>query len=198
MRNSRLIEIAAFLIVVMLSTSGCFFNVFQTAEPIPPGTFMLTGGASALEYIGILYMTQQLHARYGISEGLDIGARIGSYLPVSNGSLELMGVVTDIKYQLLKQPSVALGIGLGAVVPMGGLFPDFVLEASAYGSFNVGFLAPYIAFRSGWNISDMKIENQLALGTAVEMGDVIDLWLEASLVRSTWAIGGAVSITFGK
>lgn len=159
---------------------------------------MLLGGVSTLEYLNILYITQQLHARYGISEFFDIGARIETFKSMLNGDLQIMGFVTDVKYQLTKQPSLALGASLGAVRPIGGLSPALVLEASAYGSFKASFFIPYVAFRAGWNLSNMEVEKQLALGTVIEMGDLISLWLEATFVKDLLAVGGALSITLGK
>lgn len=183
---------------VAITTTGCFFSVFQTAATLPPGAFMFMGGVSALEALGSLYTTQQLHARYGISELLDIGARAGTFKLMPDGDFQPMGFMLDAKYQLTNQPALALGAGFGTVRPPGALGTVFMLETSAYGSFKSGPLTPYAAFRAGLNLSNMEVNRQLALGAAYELGDLSSLWLEVTFVGDLIAVGGALSIALGK
>lgn len=195
LRYGLIIALAGALVI---TTTGCFFSIFQVATTLPQGAFMFMGGLSALEAFNSLYTTQQLHARYGISELLDIGVRAGTFKLMPDGDFQPMGFILDAKYQLTSQPALALGAGFGTVRPPGALGTVFVLEGSAYGSFQTGPLMPYAVFRAGLNLSNMEIDRQLALGTAYELGDLSSLWLEVTFVGDLVAVGGALSITLGK
>jgi len=136
---------------LILGLSGCFLGVYETASIAPSGRFAFGWGVGALASwdAGLAGYLTQLQARYGLPGRFDVGLAAGFRAASNFQDVEFVGVIGDLRYQLLgsdpHDPGLDLSLGW-----MPGSFPLFgdVLGAGAvYLSRQFDELTPYGFYR---------------------------------------------------
>lgn len=143
----------ALLVVVAMASTGCLFNLFQTARTIGAGNVALAIGAGVLtlgagEDAEGLGLTPQARLTVGVAPGVDFGLQTGGLVPLSDGEVGWLGAVADLKVSLVDAPDVAaLAVGVG-----GGYSVEF-LGWGVYGQLlldsNVRVLPLFLAYQPG-------------------------------------------------
>ncbi len=110
------------LLLLLFASSGCFYATFQTPEVIRPGHVTVgLGGAFGMGQVfregeghnSHLLVETDLYARVGVLPNMDVGARLA--IP--------LGVMADVKYQLLRAPVLlAMDFGMSYAEEQGTQF----------------------------------------------------------------------------
>jgi hypothetical protein len=199
--KARLIAVAALLLAVGLLTTGCFFNVFQTARPLGKGNAALNLGLAAMNIaIGEengWTLTPQGRLAVGITDGVDLGVRSGAMFELDTGNLGFLGVVGDIKVSLFAQPEgFALAVGFG-----GGYSPGMVgwgLEGSIYVDSTLQYLPLYFVYRPLFPlvVGGFTVQHQLAGGIHLVLSPTMRLLIEVDLWGGLLSAGIGLEVLF--
>jgi hypothetical protein len=187
------------VIVLLVFLSGCFFNIFQTAQTVGAGHVALTLGAAAMNMAvgqqNSLVFTPQGRLTVGLSDNVDLGIQSGAMVG-TDGSASFLGAVADLKARLVNiNDGFALALGIG-----GGYSPGLVgwgLEGSVYLDSNIRFLPIYVVYRPLLPLagSTLTIANQFAVGLALHLSPTARLLLEADWWNGLPSIGAALEVS---
>ena len=194
--KAKLIGALALVVVVGVLSTGCFFNIFQTARTLGQGNVALNLGMAAMN-IAIdtdnnWILTPQGRLAVGIADGIDLGVRSGVMFGLDTGNLGFLGVVGDIKASLFAQPegfALAVGFGGGSLGMLG-----WGLEASIYVDSTLQYLPIYFVYRPLFplnNEAEFTILHQLAGGLHLMLSPTTRLLIEID----SW--GGLLSAGIG-
>ncbi len=177
------------LLLLPLSLSGCFLNVFETGDTFPPGRFALLIGLGGQVTNGPSQWAPQLHLRYGAARDIDLGLSTGLLFTPATGQITPLGIVGDIRKQLNHRPDITMGIGLGSLS-----FSSLLGEGSLYFSQPFGAVTPYAAYRASLALGSggVSVIQQVAAGVAIENPSRAPIFLEASWREGQILIGFAV------
>ena len=158
--------VMVFLLVLLGGTTGCFLNVFQTADTVESGEFVFWSGLGVLmtstgHYDGL---APQVHARYGLAHKLDIGLGSGFSFD-KDFNVTFLGVMGDLRYQLNASPAVSIGLITGNFP----FFGDVLSGGTIYLSQRFGSVAPYGAYRF-WVLfhgGELGLSHQATIGVEV-------------------------------
>ncbi|MBC7093620.1 hypothetical protein H5T53_06410 [Candidatus Bipolaricaulota bacterium] len=184
---------------VVLSTgalSGCFLNVFQTAQILRHGDVAFTVGMAVLD-LAPAVLTPQGRLAVGLSDGVEFGVQAGGMVNPGTGGVGFLGAIAELKLSLVDQPdalALAVGVGGGWSVIMGG----WGLQASLYLDSNLWFLPLYVAYRPILPLGAEEFApfHQLAGGLCLDISDKARLLLEADFLGGLWSPGLALEVQF--
>ena len=95
MKNKVRWLVVGVLLGGMFLLSGCFFNIFQTAETVGKGNVALTIGTGAMQVtVGKntnLLFVPQARATFGLADNVDLGVTTGALVSLSGGSPAWLG-----------------------------------------------------------------------------------------------------------
>ena len=189
------------LIAAMFLLSGCFFNVFQTAQTVGKGNMSVGVGVAMMnlalqqgKYNWVF--TPQAGVRVGLGDNVDIGIKSG-FMIGSSGSPGFLGAIGDLKVALIQDPetfSFALGIG-------GGYSPGHFgwgVEGSIYLDSNIKFLPIYLVYRPIIPIGadTFTIQHQFAGGLHLNLSKNARLLIEVDRWGGIYSFGIALDIIF--
>lgn len=158
----------------LLGLSGCFLGVYETAGIAPSGRLAFGWGVGALASwdAGLAGYVTQLQARYGLVKRFDVGLAAGFRAASNFQNVEFVGVVGDLRYQLLgsdpRDPGLDLSLGWTP-----GNFPllgDIVGAGAVYLSKTYGALTPYGFYRGVVIMGadgKLRFSHQVAAGVEV-------------------------------
>jgi len=120
----RMIRVALAVVLlggVLILSTGCLFNIFQTARMLGAGNTALTIGVGMMDIVTIddgpnWNLTPQARLTFGLSDTVDLGIQTGALVPLSTGDFGWLGVKGDVLFSLVDDPeafSFAVGIGAG-------------------------------------------------------------------------------------
>lgn len=185
---------AALGLSLILGLSGCFLNVYQTADPVPPGQFTFWWGLSLgvapsldFDFQGLM---AQFSVRYGLFPRLDIGLGAGLAATGALRTIQPWALVGDVRYQLLDLPTVMLG-WIPPNFPLGGVISGGAL----YISWPFGTLTPYGFYRVLMRMpagGGVTLEPQGAVGLEIANPAKIPAIFELAWHRDLWLLGFAV------
>jgi hypothetical protein len=199
-RKAKLIGALALVLAVGILTTGCFFNIFQTARTLGKGTVALNLGMAAINFaVGTennWVCTPQGRLAMGIADGVDIGIGSGVMFILDTRELEFLGVVGDIKASLSAQPE-----GFALAAGYGGVYSPWMdgwgLEVSIYVDSTLPYLPVYFVYRSifqfggdGFTV-EPQVQHQLAGGLHLMHSPTTRLLIEID----SW--GGLLSAGIG-
>ena len=172
----RLLALGA-LLLLPLTLGGCFLNVFQTGETLPPGHFSWLLGLGGQFIASPSQWAPQLHLRYGVAPDIDLGVSSGLLITPESGQITPLGLVADVRRQLHHRPDFTLGLGLGSLS-----FSSLLSDISLYLSQPFGALTPYAAYRASLTLAPdgLGVIQQLAAGVAIENRNRTPIFLEIS------------------
>jgi len=119
-RGIRVAWVIGLLGSVLVLSTGCLFNIFQTARMLGAGNSALTIGVGlmdvSIEDDPSWTLTPQARLAFGLSDSVDLGLQTGALVPLSTGDFGWLGVKGDLLFSLVNDPeafSFAMGIGAG-------------------------------------------------------------------------------------
>jgi len=134
-RRVRLLLAVGLLVGVLLTSTGCLFNLFQTARMLGAGNAALTVGTGYID--GVL--SPQARLALGLADGLDFGLQSGFLLSLDGGDPIWLGAVGDLKLAIASSEYFALaaGIGAGYVAEVAGwaALGEVLVEVSPFSPF---------------------------------------------------------------
>ncbi len=150
-KRVRVLTVVSLLACVLVTSTGCLLNLFQTARTLGAGNVALTIGSGLFdldldEVDSDYYLTPQARLAIGLADGVDLGFHTGFLVPLEGGDAGWFGATGDLKFALFDGPdSFALALGFG-----GG----YSLEALGWEAFgevffdsNVRFLPIFFAYQ---------------------------------------------------
>jgi len=195
---TRLVGVMGVLALLVL-LSGCFFNVFQTAQTVGAGHVALTLGAAAMNIAvqqqNSLIFTPQGRLTVGLSDNVDLGIQSGAMVG-TDGSAGFLGAIADLKARIVNiENGFALALGIG-----GGYSPGLVgwgLEGAVYLDSNVRFLPIYVVYRPMLPLAgqQLAVSSQVAVGLALRLSPVSRLLLEADWWNGLPSVGAALEVS---
>lgn len=187
-------------LVATLST-GCLFNVFQTARTIGSGNLALTLGAGLLMFQSDsstnFSVTPQARLAVGLSDAVDLGLQTGALIPITSGDPSWLGAVGDLKFRLFDQPdSFALSLGFG-----GGYSSEYLgwgIFGEAFFDSNLRVLPIFFAYQPALAIGSDSVTllHHLTGGFKLKLSDQARLLLEADYRSGLISVGLAVEVGF--
>jgi hypothetical protein len=193
------------LVVVLLGavavlSSGCLFNMFQTAKMLRAGdvSFMVGSGLLdlALGEDPAWALTPQARMAFGLSNKVNLGLQTGAMIPLSTGDPGWMGFAGDLKFSLVDNPdsvSVALGFGGGSGVH----FLGWGVFGALYLDLNV--LPLFVAYQPTVPLSGegFLVWHDLAVGLSLSFSPSARLLIEVdSRNFAMWSYGLGFEIGF--
>jgi hypothetical protein len=188
-------------LVATLST-GCLFNIFQTARTVGGGNLAFTIGAGILMLQGDgtttnLSVTPQARLTFGLADGIDLGLQTGALIPFASGDPGWLGAVGDLKFCLFDEPgafALALGLGGGYSVEYGGwgLLGEVLFDS------NVRVLPIYFVYQPGFSLSadSFAVFHHLAGGLKLQLSDRARILLQADYRTAILSVGLAFEVGF--
>lgn len=140
-RRVRIALAVGLLAGVLLTSTGCLFNLFQTARMLGGGNVALTIGTGlmdiALDEGPNWNLTPQARIAVGLSDVVDLGFQTGALVPLSTGDFGWMGAKGDLKFSIFDDPasfSLAMGIGGGYALEFldWGLFGEVLFTVNTF------------------------------------------------------------------
>jgi hypothetical protein len=186
-------------LVAVLST-GCLFNIFQTARTVGGGNLAFTIGAGILMLQGDgtttnLSATPQARLTFGLADAVDLGLQTGALIPFSSGEPGWLGAIGDLKLRLFDEPdafALALGFGGGYSVEYAGwgLFGEVFFDS------NLRVLPIFFCYQPGIPLGgdSFVVYHHLAGGLKLRLSDQARLLLQADYRAGLVSIGLALEI----
>jgi hypothetical protein len=181
-RRSRTMAAVGLAAAVLVCSTGCLFNIFQTARTIGAGNIGLALGsglyALTIDETTTHFLTPQARLAIGIAEGVDLGFQTGMMVPLEGGDPGWIGVVGDVKFLLLDQPdSIALALGFGGGVSLEALgwevFAELFLES------NARYLPVFLTYQPSLSLTGATIFHHLTAGVKLAISPQARILLQA-------------------
>lgn len=158
--------------------SGCFLGVYETGVPTPSGRFALGWGVGGLlsGEEGLAGYVTQLQVRYGLVKRFDVGVVAGFRAASNFREVEFVGVLGDLRYQLLgySPNDPGLDLSLGWMPGNFPLFGDVLGGGAVYLSKRWEELTPYGFYRGivrRGEDGELRFSHQVAAGVEVANPD---------------------------
>jgi len=167
---------------VLVCSTGCLFNIFQTARTIGAGNIGLALGsglyALTIDETTTHFLTPQARLAIGIAEGVDLGFQTGMMVSLEGGDPGWIGVVGDVKFLLLNQPgSIALALGCGGGFSLEALgwevFAEIFLES------NASYFPVFVTYQPSLSLAGATIFHHLTAGLKLAISPQARILLQA-------------------
>ncbi len=189
------------LIAAMFLLSGCFFNVFQTAETIGKGNVGLTIGTGAVQVTvnnkSNWLLTPQARLTLGLADNVDLGIQTGALASLNGGTPAWLGAEGDLKFGLFNEPdafALAIGFGGGYTFVMNGwgAFGEVLFNS------NLRILPIFFAYRPmiSFSSDEFHILHQLAGGLRLRLSPQSALYLQVDSLGGMISFGVGLQIIF--
>ena len=200
MRRRLVLVIALVALVATLST-GCLFNIFQTARTIGAGNLAFTFGTGAFRLqVGdstTYYATPQARLTLGLADAVDLGLQTGAMISLADGSPGWLGAIGDLKFRLFDEPdafALALGFGGGySVEYVGwGVFGEVFFDS------NLRVLPIYFVYQPGIPLvaDSLSVFHHLAGGLKLQLSDHARILLQVDYRTGILSCGLAFEVGF--
>lgn len=180
--------LSAALLATALGLGGCYLNIYQTAATVPAGRFVSWWGLGGLltPTEGFWGYAPQLHVRYGILPQLDVGLGSGLLIAPDLAGVEFLGLVGDLRYQLLADPDLSIGWMPGSF-PLGNVLGSGAL----YLSRTFGTLTPYGVYRALVLLEGggLSFSHQLSAGVEIANPEKLPAIFELSWQDGRFLLG---------
>jgi len=119
-RYVRILLVAGMMAGLLLTSTGCLFNLFQTARMLGAGNTAITLGTGLMDIVpdgdAQWNLTPQARIAFGLSDTVDLAFQTGALVPLSTGDFGWLGAKGDLKISIVDDPetfSMAMGLGAG-------------------------------------------------------------------------------------
>ena len=172
---------------LVVAPMGSAFGGYETADVAAPGTFVVRAGLGAQLGPGLIAAYRpQAHVRVGIAPQLDVGLGTGFWIERNLASVAWLGVTGDLRYQLNRNPDIALGY-TPPTFPFGGTSMGTV---GLYASRSFGTLTPYARYRATFRLVDgFALSHEAAIGLELDNPGRVPAILALSWQDGVWGIG---------
>ncbi|MCX6094199.1 MAG: hypothetical protein NTY63_05165 [Candidatus Bipolaricaulota bacterium] len=189
-------------VAVLLCSTGCLFNIFQTARTIGAGNVALTLGTGLFDFnldeaAHAYFLTPEARLAIGIADGVDLGVDTAFLVPLEGGETGWASTTADLKFALFDQPdsfALALGFGGGYSVEALGweIFGEVFLDSNAR-YFPVFFAyMPELALVEG-----LGFIHHVTAGLKLQLSDSVRLLVEVNYNSLTYfGYGLALEVGF--
>jgi hypothetical protein len=196
----RLVLVCGMVALVATLSTGCLFNIFQTARTVGGGNLAFTIGAGVLMLQGDgtttnLAATPQARLTLGLADAVDLGLQTGALIPFSSGDPGWLGAIGDLKFRLFDEPdafALALGFGGGySVEYVGwGLFGEVFFDS------NLRVLPIYFVYQPGIPLvaDSFTVFHHLAGGLKLQLSDHARILLQADYRTGILSFGLAFEV----
>jgi hypothetical protein len=199
-KRMRIVLVVGLLGAVLLTSTGCLFNLFQTARMIGAGNVAVTLGTGLMNILPDedpnWNLTPQAGLAIGLSDKIDLGMQTGALVPLSTGDFGWMGAKADLKFSVIDDPetfSLAMGFGAGYGVEFlnWGLFGEIF--------FNVNSLFPiFLSYQPTIPLEadEFAIWHHIAGGLRLPISETAALILMVDYRNPLYSFGLAIEIGF--
>ncbi len=196
----RLILVCAVIVLVAVLSTGCLFNIFQTARAIGGGNVAITIGAGVLMLEGEdeatgLAVTPQARLTLGLADAVDLGLQTGALVPFSGTGAGWLGAIGDLKFCLFDEPDAfALALGFGAAYGaeyLGwGVFGEVLFDS------NLRVLPIYFVYQPGVPFAGgtFGMLHHIAGGLKLQITDKARILIQADYRAAILSVGFAFDI----
>lgn len=199
----RAVGVAVMLVAIAFLSSGCLFNLFQTARTVGAGNVALTIGTGLMDLFSLteepnLVLTPQARLAIGLSDQVDLGIQSGALISLQGGEPGWMGAVADLKFAIVNDPeSFGLALGFG-----GGYSAEYLgwgLLGEVFFDSNIRVLPIFIAYQAGFPLvgGEFTVLHHIAGGLKLRLSETARLLLEVDFRNpGLLSYGLALEITF--
>jgi hypothetical protein len=199
-KHMRILLVVGLLAGVLVMSTGCLFNLFQTARMVGAGNVAITVGTGLMDIVvdenPDWNLTPQARLAFGLSDAIDLGFQTGALVPLSTGDFGWLGAKGDLKFSILDDPdsfSLAMGFGAGYGLEFlnWGLFGEVL--------FNVNTVLPvFLAYQPTIPLEagEFAIWHHVAGGLALPVSETSTLILLIDYRNGLYSFGLALEITF--
>ncbi len=199
--RKRLVLVCFLAVLVATLSTGCLFNVFQTARTVGGGNLALTFGTGLLMFQSDsttnYSVTPQARLAVGLSDAVDVGLQTGALIPLTSGDPSWLGAIGDLKFRLFDQPdafALALGFGGGySVEYLGwGVFGEVFFDS------NLRVLPIFFSYQPGLGFGgdSVTLLHHLTGGLKLKLSDQARVLLQADYRSGLLSVGLAVEVAF--
>jgi len=190
-----------FVLAVLVGTlsTGCLFNIFQTARTVGAGNLALTLGAGVLmfeiEDATNVSITPQARLAIGVADGVDLGFQTGAMIPLASGDVSWLGATGDLKFRLFDEPDAfALALGFG-----GGYGAEYVgwsVFGEVFFDSNLRVLPIFFSYQPSIALSSdsFTLLHHLTGGLKLKLSDQARVLLQADYRAGLLSVGLALEI----
>jgi hypothetical protein len=199
-KRVRILTVAGLLACVLVTSTGCLFNLFQTARMLGAGNVAFTFGAGLMDILPdgdpSWNLTPQARLAFGLSDKVDLGMQTGALVPLSTGDFGWMGAKADLKFSVIDDPetfSLAMGFGAGYGLEFlnWGVFGEVLFSVNSTLPLFFAY-QPTIPLQSG----GFAIWHHVAGGLALPISDTTTLLLIVDYRNPMFSFGLALEIGF--
>jgi len=201
--RQRLVLVFVLGALVATMSTGCLFNIFQTARTVGAGNLAFTVGAGVfsiqIEDSSTLYATPQARLTVGLADGIDLGLQTGAMLSLSGGDPGWLGVIGDLKFQLFDEPDAfALALGFGGGYSMEYVGAGWGVFGEVFFDSNLRVLPIFFTYQPGIPIGTdtFTLLHHLAAGLKLKLSEQARLLVQGDYRGGLWSIGIALEIGF--
>ncbi|MEN6368367.1 MAG: hypothetical protein ABFD77_01545 [Thermotogota bacterium] len=140
-KRMRWVAVVGLAGAVLLCSTGCLFNIFQTARTIGAGNVALALGTGLFDFnldenVHAYCLTPEVRLAIGVADGVDLGIDTAFLVPLEGGNAAWGSTTADLKFALFDQPdsfALALGFGGGNSIETVGweVFGEVFLDSNA-------------------------------------------------------------------
>ncbi len=199
-KRVRILMVVGLLAGVLVMSTGCLFNLFQTAKMIGAGNAAITLGTGLMDVIQDgdpnWNLTPQARLAFGLSDKIDLGMQTGALVPLSTGDFGWMGAKADLKFSVIDDPetfSLAMGFGAGYGVEFlnWGLFGEVLFNINSTLPLFLVY-QPTIPLETG----EFAVWHHIAGGLRLAISDTAALILMIDYRNPLFSFGLAIEIGF--
>ena len=199
-KRVRLLLAVGLLVGVLFTSTGCLFNLFQTARMLGAGNVAITIGTGLMDILPDddpnWNLTPQARLTIGLSDKIDLGMQTGALVPLSTGDFGWMGAKGDLKFSVMDDPetfSLAMGFG-------GGYSVEF-LNWGVFGEvlFNINSTLPlFLVYQPTIPLeaAEFTLWHHIAGGLALPISETAAIILIVDYRNPLFSFGLALQIAF--
>ena len=182
--------------VVLLGSTGCLFNIFQTARTIGAGNIAFAFGSGlyvlTIDEESSYFVTPQARLTIGIAEGVNLGVQSGLMVSLEGGDPGWLGAIGDLKFSLFDEPgafALALGIGGGYSIEALGweVFGEVFLDS------NAKYLPIFLVYQPAVSITSGTVFHHLTGGLKLAISPQARILLQVDYQPVLGVLYGGVS-----
>ena len=199
-KRAQIALVVGLMGAVLLTSTGCLFNLFQTAKMIGAGNAAITLGTGLMNILPgedpNWNLTPQARLAIGLSDKIDLGMQTGALVPLSTGDFGWMGAKADLKFSVIDDPetfSLAMGFGAGYGVEFlnWGLFGEVL--------FNINSTLPlFLVYQPTipLDAGEFAVWHHIAGGLRLAISDTAAILLIVDYRNPLFSFGLAIEIGF--
>jgi hypothetical protein len=195
-RRIRWLAVVGLGAAVLLCSTGCLFNIFQTARTIGAGNVGLAFGTGlyvlTIDEASSYFLTPQARLTIGIADGVDLGLQSGLMVSIEGGDPGWLGAIGDFKFTLFDQPDAfALALGFGGGYSLEALGWEVLGEV--FLDSNAKYLPVFLVYQPAMSITAGTFFHHLTGGLKLQISPQARILLQVDYEPVLGVLYGGVS-----